>query len=687
MARFTIEDEIPASSSGFTIDDAPEVRTALTPEQISRASGASLPSPLQGAFTALQGPLFGFLDEITGAVHGAKSVATGGDFLPEYRQARDIIRGMEEQYRKDYPILATVAPLMASAPVFVGGPQVVLKPGAPGASNLMRNMVGAAATAAGYGSLSAAGESESGGRNLLIDILTGGASSGATAGASVPVVNILSGIVGRAGRALPPKASGKISGAVPPAMRPAGMSRDDYATRKVAEQLIRDQPQVGINKPMDRLLAYLRYLGPQGRIVDVGGQQTHRTLDTLSTLPGKTPEMASQAVIQRQAGRGAAIMRDAEKALGTKGAQYLQTLDELEKAAIANSKPFYDQLRDVSLPVSGGLREVLQDANKYLGGADEYAATLGISGSGLREALKGVNVIGAGFQRTKTAVAPLLRFDALKQYLYDVEQGYLREGSKNQAAAITAIRRRLIDELDKLSPKDEGGRSIYKLARDAYAGPSQLKNAAELGRMAFAPDKDFSVRQAIAGLSESEVAAMRVGLMQAIREKAGTQTGQTWLMNNWKNPATREKIQLAFGKDAGRFISALNKQAKLKLMEGSVGGGAQTATRLANADDLGIEAIKEAAAGAASAKAGDVPGAMSWIQKLVKQTDLPEPIRNEMGRILLLKGDAARAKLMEMSGLLDLIARQQAKQASAAGAFVGRQNPWLTGGNATNGDQ
>ena len=47
MARFTIEDEIPASSSGFTIDDAPEVRKALTPEQIARASGAELPSPAQ----------------------------------------------------------------------------------------------------------------------------------------------------------------------------------------------------------------------------------------------------------------------------------------------------------------------------------------------------------------------------------------------------------------------------------------------------------------------------------------------------------------------------------------------------------------------------------------------------------------------------------------------------------------
>ena len=690
MARFTIEDEIPASSSGFTIDDAPEARPALTPEQIARASGADLPSPAQGFVTAMQGPLFGFLDEMTGAVQGMKSAATGGEFAPAYREGRDLIRGMEEQFRNDYPKTAAITPLVAASPLMIGGPQVVWKApqAASGAGVLARQMAGAGGTAAGYGAITSAGESENQDGNLLSDILTGGLSSAATAGASVPVVNILSGVVGRTGRMLPPKAVERVAGAVPSDMRPAGMSRDDYATRKVAEQLIRDQPMIAaVKDPLARALAYQRWMGKDARLVDVGGTQTHRTFDVLATLPGRTPEAAAQAAMQRQAGRGAAIMREAEKALGTKGAQYLQTIDELERAAIANSKPFYDQVLNVSLPVSGGLRGVLQDANKYLGGADEYAATLGITGRGLREALEGVNVVGVSGQRTKTAVAPLSRFDALKQYLYDVEQGYLREGSKNQAAAITGIRRRLIEELDKLSPKDEGGRSIYKLARDAYAGPSQLKDAAELGRMAFAPDKNFAIREAIADMSESEIMAMRVGLMQAIREKAGDQAGQTWLMNNWKNPSVREKIQLAFGKDAGKFISALNKQSKMKVMEAHIGGGAQTATRLANADDLGIEAIKEAAAGAASAKAGDVPGAMSWIQKLVKQTDIPEPIRNEMGRILLLKGDAARAKLIEMSGLLDLIARQQAKQASTTGAFVGRQNPWLNGGNATNGDQ
>jgi hypothetical protein len=129
------------------------------------------------------------------------------------------------------------------------------------------------------------------------------------------------------------------------------------------------------------------------------------------------------------------------------------------------------------------------------------------------------------------------------------------------------------------------------------------------------------------------------------------------------------------------------KQSKLKMLESSVGGGSQTATRGANAEDLGIEAVKEAAAGMASVKAGDVPGAMSWIARSSSSAYIPEPIRNEMGRILLMKGPEARAKLQQMAGILDLIARQQAKQAGTTGAFVGRQNPWLTGGNATNGDQ
>ncbi|MBK7053390.1 MAG: hypothetical protein IPH54_23580 [Rhodoferax sp.] len=683
MARFTIEDEIPASSSGFTIDDAPEARPALTPEQIARASGADLPSPVQGFVTAMQGPLFSSLDEMTGAVQGAKSMLTGGDYLPAYREGRDLIRGMEEQYRKDYPITATVAPLMASAPVFVGGPQLVLKApaGASGAGVLARQMAGAGGTAAGYGAITSAGESENQDGNLLSDVLTGGLSSAATAGASVPVVNILSGVVGRTGRMLPPKAAERVAAAVPDALKPAGMSRDDYATRKVAEQLIRDQPTTAsVKDPLARALAYLRWMGRDARLVDVGGTQTRREFDVLATLPGRTPEAAAQAVMQRQAGRGAAIMREADKALGTRGAQFQQTVDDLVKSRESAAKPLYQRLRAMTVTVDDDLSSII-NASRDLGALGE-ARTMATA---LRQRFTLEDVPTASGMPVGMADLDMVKrgLDQLVRKETDAVTGKVSPKGMAYQSLLVDLR----NKLDDMTIDPQTGQSVYKAARDAFAGPSKLRDAAEIGRNAFAPDKNFAIREAIADMSESEIMAMRVGLMQAIREKAGDQSGQTWLMNNWKNPSTREKIQLAFGKDAGRFISSLAKQAKLKLMEGSVGGGSQTATRLANADDLGIEAIKEAAAGAASAKAGDVPGAMSWLQKLVKQTDLPEPIRNEMGRILLLKGDAARAKLMEMSGLLDLIARQQAKQASAAGAFVGRQNPWLTGGNATNGDQ
>jgi len=647
----------------------------------SRASGADLPSPVQGFVTAMQGPLFGFLDEMTGAIQGAKSFATGGDYLPAYREGRDLILGAEEQFRKDYPKTASITPLMASAPVFVGGPQVVLKApqSASGAGVLARQIAGASATAAGYGALSSAGESESNDQKLLRDVLTGGASSGATAGASVPVVNILAGITGRAGRMLPPSAAGRIAAAVPDALKPVGMSRGDFATRKVAEQLIRDQPTTAsVKDPLARALAYQRWMGNEARIVDLGGTQTHRTLDVLATLPGRTPEAAAQAAMQRQAGRGAAIMREADKALGTRGAQFQQTVDDLVRSRESAARPLYQRLRAMTVTVDDDLSSII-NASRDLGALGE-ARTMATA---LRQRFtledvptaSGMPVGMADLDMVKRGLDQLIRKET------DAVTGKVSPKGMAYQSLMVDLR----NKLDDMTIDPQTGQSVYKAARDAFAGPSKLKDAAEIGRKAFAPDKNFAIREAIADMSESEIMAMRVGLMQAIREKAGDQAGQTWLMNNWKNPSVREKIQLAFGKDAGKFISALNKQSKMKVMESHIGGGSPTATRGANADDLGIEAVHEAAAGAVAAKTGDVAGAMTWIRKLRAQTDLPEPIRNEMGRILLLKGDAARAKLKEMSGLLDLIARQQAKQASAAGAFVGRQNPWLTGGNATNG--
>ena len=73
MAKLDIEAAL-ADHSGVAGGDSRKSvgRSPLSAEEAistatSRASGAALPSPVQGFVTAMQGPLFGFLDTMTGS--------------------------------------------------------------------------------------------------------------------------------------------------------------------------------------------------------------------------------------------------------------------------------------------------------------------------------------------------------------------------------------------------------------------------------------------------------------------------------------------------------------------------------------------------------------------------------------------------------------------------------------------
>ncbi|MFH7359917.1 hypothetical protein RA266_28600, partial [Pseudomonas syringae pv. tagetis] len=76
----------------------------------------------------------------------------------------------------------------------------------------------------------------------------------------------------------------------------------------------------------------------------------------------------------------------------------------------------------------------------------------------------------------------------------------------------------LIDELDKATTNPQTGVSIYKQARDAYAGPSQMIDTANLGRRAMGGN-DASVAEATKGMTDSELRAFRVGAFESLRDK------------------------------------------------------------------------------------------------------------------------------------------------------------------------
>lgn len=658
MARFTIEDDVsePAPQERFTIsDDLPKNRM--------REAGKQLPSPMQGFVTAMQGPLFGFLDEITGGVQAGKAIATGEDPQKAYTQYRDLIRGAEQQYRQDYPTVSAIAPAMVAAPIYVAGPQIAMAPkaGATAAQNLGRAALGAGLTAAGYGAISALGESEGEGGNLLSDALKGAASSGVTGGATVPVAAILGKAAGGAGR----MARRAVGQNVP--------ADTTFAQRKVAEQLIRDTPEsANIKKPLDRLLAYQKYYGNDAAIVDLGGGQTMSTLNTLSAMPGKTKEAALRLANERAAGRGAAIVREADKALGTGGTQYRQTIDELVGAREAAAKPLYQQLRSMTLTADDDLSSIINAAREL--GALKEARTMSTA---MRQKFTledaptqaGIPVGMADMDMVKRGLDQLVRKET------DAVTGKVSPKGMAYQSLLVDLR----NKLDDLTIDPQTGKSIYKSARDAFAGPSQLKEAAEIGRQAFSPDKEWKIADAIAGMSQSERDAMRIGLVQAVKEKAGTQAGQTWLMNNWKNPGVREKIQMAFGPDSGKFLASLQKQLKMKNITSGTSSGSQTAPLAMNAEDLGIEAVQDVANAAAASKTGNISGLWASLNNIYQRASLPEPVRNEMGRILLMKGPKARQELLAIGRTLEQLNVQQ-KALAKGGAFVGAANPWLIQG-------
>lgn len=109
----------------------------------------------------------------------------------------------------------------------------------------------------------------------------------------------------------------------------------------------------------------------------------------------------------------------------------------------------------------------------------------------------------------------------------------------------------------------------------------------------------MDINQAVRGFTQSETDAFRIGALQSLREKTGTESGQTSLLKMWKEPATQGRLREVFGNDYRTFASAVAKEARLKGLE-STGRGSQTAARLAGTADLDVAPLSQAAAAVAS---------------------------------------------------------------------------------------
>lgn len=596
--------------------------------------GVPIGSSVQGAINALQGPTFGFLDELAGAVAAP---------FGKYKDVRDYVRGATQQFRQDYPITAPITSAMTAAPTMMFGG------GAPSSAPVVAGMLPKAMQASRVGgiqgAISGAGESQAQDLSgLAADIAKGGAAGGATAG-------IGQGVLG---------AGGAIGSNI--AQRVMPQSAQNAATVKLAEALMRGEPrgtvfaQTGaISTPAGRAAARIERFGPEAIIADVSGQAPKKLLDVLATLPGKTSDAVERLIKERQAGRAGRIMSAADEALGTQGKGYIATLDALETAQKTASKPLYDALEGVSVRIDKDLYNLLQRAPEAHKAAEKLARTEGKMPIDLSALKVGDDV-------------PFDAIDTMKKTLWQLAENEKPNFKATaQSRAYDNLRTTLTQKMDDLSPKDEAGNSIYRLARDAFAGPAELKTAVETGRTAMKVDS-LKIAELTKGMSASELEAFKIGALQSLRDKVGTEAGQTSLLKMWKEPSTSDKLREIFGNDYRKFSTEVAKEAQLKALE-STGRGSPTAARLFAAGDLDNQALMNAAQAAKSGLSGDVVEAAKSVGKAWNRVAMPEATRNKLAEMLMSRGPEAQANLQNVDQLIRALNADAARRAAITGGI------------------
>jgi hypothetical protein len=623
MPKFRIEGEVYEASSP---DEAYKKHDEAMATKAAMRQGAQLSPTVQGALTAAQGATFNFADEMAGLIN------------PQYR---DVVRGATQQFAQDYPMGSAGLELaggLATAP-FTG--PLSLGRGITTTGKVLRT----AGDLAAQGALSGAGAADEGDRL-----------SGAAQGAAVGTV--LGGGANVAGRAIrggivTPAMSRLPEGAMKIAPESMGNYnvRPDYARERLAELLERDAQariMTGVEPGQEAVMGArrLRKLGPEAPIASAGGN-TLAEIDMLANLPGTAGRRLGMQQRRVAKERGDAITKTAERATGV-----MQSADDelisLAKRQADAAGPLYNKLRTVTFPIDDELQSILGRARLDLGAAQRTATRRGEPQVALRQLKQGDQF-------------PFAAADQLKRTLWDKAKVAKRAGKNNEAADLDRLRLDLVKKLDSLSPD-------YAKAREAFAGFGELETAVELGQDSLSETAE-SLSKLTKEMTPSELEAFRVGAVDSLRQVAGSQSGQTRLLNMYKEPELQGKLRAIFGNDFREFQRTILAQEELKKLE-RIGGDRNSLTfkRLAQAQDQKDTFDFVQASQAATNPVGFVQG----LQQKITQYGMPEQQRNRLAQLLMLRDQPAQNELRNMQEYMRRRAMGQAlgRQASGrVGAF------------------
>jgi len=602
----------------------------------AQVTGAQLPKALRMGMTALQGPTFGFGEEITSAIAAPIMRRPGEPLMDAYGRIRDIQRAGIQAYQEEQPIGSMVVQTAASLPL-----GRILPAG--------QGLRGAAVSGGVQGAIGGAGEAPS-----MADIpaeMIQSAIGGAGAGGAIEQTRkMVSPVVGAAAT----RAAGMVPGAIQDLI---SMTPADYARRRIAQAMIRD------GATTEQVQARLSKLGDEAVIADAAGRNLKDLLDTMATLPGRTRNITERVIQSRQATRGGRLEGASRSAMGVSGEGLGATVEGLITKRAADSSPIYQQVDKMVVSVDDDLVKTLNSARELgafsmatkIAKAEERPFSLKKIDPGTEASMVDLNYVKQGIDQLLTT-----------------NQAVDARGKMTPfGRSLVGLQNRLLARLDDATIDPDTGASVYAQARNAYAGPTRMIESAEFGRTVLNRSPD-EIRSELRRMGDSELQAFRVGAQENLKMMAGTRAGQNKLLNMWVEPDTQAKLKEVFPSERAyrEFVSRVTAERRMKELEAS-GRGSQTASREARMEDVAASQLQDTVNLAAAAKSMDVGTLLNMITSGMRRTAVPEPVRDEIGRILLSRAQSGD-EIRMIREAMERMRRQQQVQTSTSGVVGGQ---------------
>ena len=641
----------------FKITQTPPSQSAIdkTVESAAMMQGrqADLSMPSKMGLAAAQGLTFNFAPKIAGAGAAGLDIlqrGTGASPTEAYANTRDYVKGINEQFRETNPKTAFASEMIGGLPLLLT-PFGMTNKAAQTAEALSaaQKMSMAAKMAGTQGTISAVGASD-------INPVTDTSEYAQDIARKAAIASASGGVLSGAGQGIYNVGSNVAQRYIPESAKEA-------ARVKLAQALERGSSGDGSNSVLNRVQREMG-LNPNASIAQAGGPSALAQLDVLASMPGQAKTLVERRIREQQTFRPERLVNAADEALGTQGKGFTATLEALDAVKKSTSAPLYKQLENVSVKIDPDLQSLIQASTSAHGKA-ELLTQLN------RQLPIDISKLKAGDD------VPLKVLDVVKQSLYDMGESARGEFGKatNTSRAYDDLRVALTKKLEALSPSDKNG-SIYRQALDAYAGPSQLSNAVVKGRTAMKQD-DIALSDLMSNMSGSELEAFRIGALQSLKDKVGTEAGQTSLLKMWKEPTTSNRLKEIFGDSYQRFSQDVAKEARLKPLE-QVGRGSGTFSRMAGAEDLGVmpttmaagKAVTNAVIGNPMAAAGEAANVKNRIGQLINQ--MPETTRNELAKMLLLRGPTGQLEVENTAALIRALNQKSTQMQTGGGSIIGQ---------------